>query len=57
MIVVQLLLNNMRMFRTVAQKLTRYATVQPDTQPDDWLCNRVVSCACSNIHVVDDGFV
>ena len=36
------------MFRTDAQQLTGYATGQPDTQPDDRLCNRMVTCACSN---------
>ena len=36
------------MFRTDAQQLTGYVTGQPDTQPDERLCNRMVTCACTN---------
>ena len=35
------------MFRKDAQQLNGYATGQPDTQPDDQLCNRMVTCACT----------
>ena len=30
------------------RQLTGYTTGQPDTQPDDRLCNRMGTCACSN---------
>ena len=31
-----------------AQQSTGYVTGQPDAQPDGRLCNRIVTCACTN---------
>ena len=44
-------------FRTDAQQLTGYATGQPDTQPDDRLCNRMVTCACSCTNKVSHSLI